>query len=67
MCIICIDIEKERLTPLEALRNYVEMEPHMEENHAAKVAMIIEEYLLASNSCVWCECTPCDCDYGYED
>ena len=62
MCIICIDIEKNKLTPLEALHNFVEMADSMEEEHVEEVSDLIYEYIDKSGFCIWCETTDCECN-----
>jgi|TARA_B100000282_G_C31724137_1_gene487528 hypothetical protein len=42
MCIICVDIEKERLTLKEARRNFGEMSPTLGE-HAKEVEELISK------------------------
>jgi hypothetical protein len=42
MCIICVDIEKERLTLKEARRNFSEMSPTLGE-HAKEVEELISK------------------------
>ena len=46
MCIICIDIEKGKLTPLEALNNYSEMISTIDDAHREEVEEIIEYILI---------------------
>tara|TARA_R100000008_G_scaffold69005_1_gene46318 strand:- start:9971 stop:10204 length:234 start_codon:yes stop_codon:yes gene_type:complete len=41
MCLICIEIEKERLTPLEARKNLSEMRNEMPEEHRIEVLRLI--------------------------
>lgn len=41
MCIICIDLIKERLTAAEAFRNYDEIEPSITKEHAQEVLELI--------------------------
>lgn len=38
MCIICIELEKQRLTALEAFRNLREMEKEISDEHLEEVA-----------------------------
>ncbi len=49
MCIICVDIEKDKLTALEARRNLNEMHSFLSEEHTQEVLQLIwkkedEEY-----------------------
>ena len=41
MCIICIDIEKERLTLKEARRNFGELKSSLDDNHRLEVLKLI--------------------------
>jgi hypothetical protein len=61
MCILCIEIEKERLLPREAFRNYIEIADSLKE-HAEEAAEVVFEYLQEKKYCVWCDTTECDCD-----
>jgi RNase H-fold protein (predicted Holliday junction resolvase) len=45
MCIICIDLEKERLSTQEAFRNLNEMYDSLEEEHVKEVVEILFERL----------------------
>ncbi len=49
MCIICVELEKDRLTVIEARRNYCEMKPflgdHAEEVEKLMLEKEIEEIL----------------------
>jgi hypothetical protein len=38
MCIICIDIEKGKLTAFEALQNFGEMQTQLTQKHAEELA-----------------------------
>ena len=49
MCIICIDIERERLSLSEAWRNLTEMYEAMEEEHALEVFDILRELQIKEN------------------
>ena len=49
MCIICVDLTKDRLTPLEARNNLGEMRDSIEKDHRLEVLKLIwkkeeEEY-----------------------
>jgi len=45
MCIICIDLEKERLSTQEAFRNLNEMYDSLDEEHIKEVVEILFERL----------------------
>ena len=74
MCIICVELEKSLITPLEARRNLSEMAFDLDLEHFLEVEEKIEEVLnknqfislLKGNDtveqCVYCHCDPCDCD-----
>ena len=49
MCLICIDIERERLTLIEAWRNLTEMYGDMEEKHALEVFDKLRELQIKEN------------------
>ena len=45
MCIICIEVEKEKLTPIEAFRNMCEVWEHLEkEEHLGEIYEKILDY-----------------------
>ena len=77
MCIICDDLEKNRLTPWEAKRNLGEMVETIGQEHAIEVENKISEAIYNEINlnygetivedqeyCDFCECTPCDCHWG---
>ncbi len=77
MCIICVDLEKNRLTPWEAKRNLGEMVETIGQEHAIEVENKISEAIYNEINlnygetivedqeyCDFCECTPCDCHWG---
>lgn len=76
MCIICIELEKNKITPLEAQRSLVEMAFDIDLDHFFEVEEKIQEIqnknnfitLLndeeATELCTACQCDPCDCDWG---
>lgn len=43
MCIICVDIQKDRLSAREARRNLGEMRASLDPEHVAEVEQLIEE------------------------
>jgi len=49
VCLICIDIERERLTLSEAWRNLTEMYDDMEKEHALEVFDKLRELQLREN------------------
>lgn len=76
MCIICIELEKSLITPLEARRNLAEMAFDLDLDHFFEVEEKIEEILnknefdsllksvTVAEECTSCHCDPCDCDWG---
>ena len=76
MCIICIELEKSLISPLEARRNLAEMAFDLDLDHFLEVEEKIEESLNKNKfisllkddatveKCVSCHCDPCDCDWG---
>lgn len=73
MCIICLDIEKNKLTSKDAQWALMEMANKLDEKHYYEVLEKIE-YLEAKDDfkrllkekntfapCEICECDPCDC------
>ena len=76
MCIICIELEKNKITPLEAQRSLAEMAFDLDLQHFLEVEEKIQEIqnkndfisLLkeddTTKSCSGCHCDPCDCDWG---
>jgi len=65
MCILCIEIEKERLLPKEALRNYIEISESLED-HAPEALQVLYNYLEERNFCIWCSDTTCTCAHNNE-
>ena len=45
MCIICIDIARNKLSPFEAILNLSEMAVSLEEEHVDEVVQLIESIL----------------------
>lgn len=76
MCIICIELEKSLISPLEARRNLAEMTFDLDLEHFFEVEEKIQQIedknhfasLLKSDQaakfCAGCDCDPCDCDWG---
>ena len=76
MCIICIELEKSLISPLEARRNLAEMAFDLDLEHFLEVEEKIEESLNKNEffsllkgedtveECPACRCDPCDCDWG---
>ncbi len=75
MCIICIEMDKKKLSPWEAKRNLSEMVEKIGHEHALEVdrkisEAIYEEILFnfgetlhsGDDDCDFCEFGPCDCD-----
>jgi hypothetical protein len=77
MCIICIEMDKNTLSPWEARRNLSEMVEKIGHDHAREVDKKISDAIFEEISlnfgetlqqtcefCEFCECDPCDCNYG---
>ena len=76
MCIICIELEKSSISPLDARRHLAEMAFDLELEHFLEVEEKIQEaeeknnfisMLKEENTtefCSGCQCDPCDCDWG---
>jgi hypothetical protein len=76
MCIICIDIEKNKITSKDAQWALIEMADELDFEHYQEVLNKIEvlesksqfKMLLKMDqpeeSCNSCHCDPCDCDWG---
>lgn len=74
MCIICIDIEKNLLSPLEARRNLGEMSYSLELNHIKvvqdKISELIDKKIRKydlhfEKSCETCGCESCECEWRH--
>ena len=76
MCIICVDLGKNRLSPWEAKRNLSEMVEKIGPEHAREVENKINERILhelnlnygdtlheEEGFCKICDCDPCDCTW----
>jgi len=77
MCIICIELDKNKLTPWEARRNLTEMVEKIGQGHAIEVERKISEAIIEEINlnygatlhddelfCHFCGGAPCDCDLG---
>lgn len=77
MCIICVEMEKNKLSPWEAKRNLSEMVEKIGQEHLIEVENKISEAIYNEISfnfgktlhesdefCEFCDCDPCDCDWG---
>ncbi len=76
MCIICVELEKSLISPLEARRNLAEMAFDLDLDHFLEVEEKIEDTLnknefvsllkqeQTADFCSGCQCDPCDCDWG---
>ncbi len=76
MCIICVELEKSSITPLEARRSLAEMAFDLDLDHFLEVEEKIEQVLNENQfdsllngddtveMCTSCQCDPCDCDWG---
>jgi hypothetical protein len=65
MCIICVELEKDRLTTIEASRNLGEMVEVIGEEHVFEVLDLIREKEIQqfmSSYCEFCASAACDCD-----
>ena len=74
MCIICIDIEKNILSPLEARRNLGEMSFSLDLDHIKEVQEKIYDLIDAQirgydeteeEFCETCGCESCECDWRH--
>lgn len=76
MCIICVELEKSLITPLEARRNLSEVIFDLDLEHILEVEEKIEKYMNKNDFvsllkedetvelCTSCHCSPCDCGWG---
>ena len=79
MCIICIELEKSLISPLEARRNLAEMAFDIDLDHFLEVEEKIQETLEKNQFhslligektvelCPKCGYDPCDCLWGPDD
>lgn len=79
MCIICIDIEKNKLTSKDAQWALMEMANELDDEHYEEVLNKIEvlesknqfKMLLKMDQtvemCINCHCDPCDCNWGTDE
>ena len=79
MCIICIELEKSLISPLEARRNLAEMAFDIDLDHFLEVEEKIQETLEKNQFhslltgektvelCPQCGYDPCDCLWGPDD
>lgn len=76
MCIICIELEKNKLTPWEAKRNLREMVEKIGPEHAREVENKISDAIYEELNfnfgdtltedvefCDFCDCKPCACSF----
>tara|TARA_R100001509_G_scaffold162188_1_gene133199 strand:+ start:70 stop:267 length:198 start_codon:yes stop_codon:yes gene_type:complete len=63
MCIICIEIEKNRILPWEASRNLLEMSESLDPEHVLEVLDLISKIENENQICEVCEeqFSACDC------
>ena len=82
MCIICLDIEKNKITSKDAQWALIEMANELDDEHYEEVLTKIE-YLEAKSEfkmllkfatgeqtiemCNSCHCDPCDCNWGADE
>jgi len=77
MCIICIEMDKNKLSPWEAKKNLSEMVEKIGEHHAREVENKISEAIYDELSlkfgetlseeedfCDFCDYSPCACQHG---
>lgn len=55
MCIICIELEKERISPWEASKNLKEMSKALDSEHIQEVLDLIGKIKNQNNICELCE------------
>lgn len=82
MCIICLDIEKNKLTSKDAQWALMEMANELDEEHYYEVLDKIEileqkkEFKMmlkfatgeqTIEMCNSCHCDPCDCNWGHDE
>ena len=82
MCIICLDIEKNKISSNSAQWALLEMANELDEEHYYEVLGKIEELEQKSQfkmllkisddqetieMCNSCHCDPCDCNWGHDD
>ena len=58
MCLLCVQENRERLTPLELVRNFVEIIGDDDDEHAMRVSEIISEHLTRFDDDELVEITP---------
>ena len=63
MCIICVELQNNKLSPWEATRNLSEMIEEIEEEHALEVLDLILTIQEETDSgCIYCGGDPCVCE-----
>jgi hypothetical protein len=63
MCIICVELQNNKLSPWEATRNLSEMIEEIEEEHALEVLDLILTIQEETDSgCIYCGGDPCACE-----
>ena len=82
MCIICLDIEKSKISPNSAQWALIEMANELDDEHYYEVLEKIEKFqekyefkmLLKIGDeqktvemCINCHCDPCDCNWGSDE
>jgi hypothetical protein len=74
MCLICSGLDNKTLLPWEAEKNLSEFKQKIDKNHQKivknKILQAKKDYFdfftdEESKFCDFCECDPCDCDWGY--
>ena len=46
MCLICVDLRNKKLTPIEALANYSEIQETIDEDHVPELLNLISDALM---------------------
>jgi hypothetical protein len=77
MCIICIDLDKNKISPWEAKRNLTEMVENIGPEHTREVENKISDLIYSQlyinygdtvhdtiEECGICDADPCFCDWG---
>jgi hypothetical protein len=63
MCIVCIELEKEKILPWEASKNLLEMSESLDSEHVLEVLELIHKIENENEICEVCEeqFTACNC------
>jgi hypothetical protein len=76
MCIICVELDNNKLSPWEAKRNFAEMRAELEQEHQREVENKISDLIFEEvnmnygdtiqqtlDFCDFCDCFPCSCHW----